>query len=64
MGFKHEGVESIQRVLKNREFKYEISLKPNYSFESTGTQVQYCDEDDIEEMINEIVYCDGIIIKK
>lgn len=33
-------------------------INPNYSFESTGTQVQYCDEADIKEIINEIIYCD------
>lgn len=61
---EHDGIESIQRVIKNRQIKYEIILKPNYSFESTGTQIQYCDESDIEEMIGEIIYCDGVDISR
>ena len=63
MDIKHEGIRSIQKVIRNRQIKYEIALKPNYSFESTGTQVQYCDEADIKEMISEIIYCDGEHIK-
>ena len=55
----HKWVASIQKVLRNKEFKYEIKLKPNYSFESTGTQIQYCYENEINEMLDEIVYCDG-----
>ena len=64
MDIKHEGIQSIQKVVRNRQIKYEIALKPNYSFESTGTQVQYCDETDIKKMISEIIYCDGEHIKR
>jgi lipoate-protein ligase A len=49
MDIKHMGIESIQEVVKNKQIKYEIVLKPNYSFESTGTQIQYVNEEDIEE---------------
>lgn len=64
MDIKHEGIQSIQRVVRNRQIKYEIALNPNYSFESTGTQIQYCDEADVEEMIGEIIYCDGEHIER
>ena len=64
MDIKHKSIQSIQRVVRNRQIKYEIVLKPNYSFESTGTQIQYCDETDIEEMVGEIVYCDGENIER
>lgn len=64
MDIKHEGIQSIQKVVRNRQIKYEIALKPNYSFESTGTQIQYCDKADIKEMISEIIYCDGERIKR
>ena len=64
----YEGVESIERVIKNRKLVYEIILKPNYSFQSTGTQVQYVDEEEyIKEMLEEIIYCDGetiVLVKK
>ena len=59
---RYTGVESIQKVIINRQLKYEIILKPNYSFESTGTQLQYCECDDDKELkslLNEIIYCDG-----
>ena len=59
MDIKHMGIESIQEVVKNKQIKYEIVLKPNYSFESTGAQIQYVNEEDIEEMVGKIVYCDG-----
>ena len=64
MDIKYEGVQSVQRVVKNKQIKYEIILKPNYSFESTGTQIQYCNETGIEEMVNEIIYCDGEHIER
>lgn len=58
---RYVGVESIQKVIRNRKLKYEIILKPNYSFESTGTQLQYCECDDgeLKSLLNEIIYCDG-----
>lgn len=59
MNIQHKGIRSIQEVIRNKETKYEIVLNPNYSFESTGSQIQYVDKEYIEEMINEIVYCDG-----
>lgn len=64
INIKHKGIRSIQKVVRNRQIKYEITLNPNYSFESTGTQVQYCDETNIKEMIDEIIYCDGEHIER
>lgn len=61
---KHEGIKSIQRVIKNRKVKYEIILKPNYSFEQSGSQIQYVDEYDIASTIDSIIYCDGNDIRR
>lgn len=60
-----DGIESICRVVKYGEIKYEIVLKPSYSFESYGGQVMYCDsEEDIDELRKEIIFCDGNIVKR
>ena len=60
-----DGIESISKVVKYGRIRYEIVLKPNYSFESYGGQVMYCDsEKDIDELKKEIVFCDGNIMRK
>ena len=51
-------IESIDRVRFYGKIKYEITLNPGYSFESSGGQVMYCDTpSDIEELKKEIVFC-------
>ena len=56
MDIKHEGVESIQKALFFGHIKNEIKLKPNYAFRCSVTQVQYCEGDEIESLVDDIVY--------
>lgn len=57
---KDKRIKSIERVLKNRELKFEIILNPNYSFESSGGQIMYCStKKELNELKKEIIFCDG-----
>lgn len=62
---KDKRIESICRVVLYGQVKFEIKLKPNYSFESSGAQIMYCSsEKEIDELKNEIVFCDGKIVSR
>lgn len=62
---KDERIESICRVVLHGQIKFEIKLKPNYSFESSGAQVMYCSsKKEIDELKNEIIFCDGKTVSK
>ena len=56
-------IESICKTIWCGKLKYEVRLAPNYSFSSTGNQVQYVDNiKELYELTKEIVFCDGVRI--
>lgn len=60
MKIQHEGIESIQKVVRHNSAEQKVELKENYYFSSSGTQTQYFDsEEEICNHLDEITYCDG-----
>ena len=60
MKIQHEGIESIQKVVRYYGIEYKVELKENHYFSSSGTQTQYFDsEKEICNHLDEIVFCDG-----
>lgn len=60
MKIQHEGIESIQKNMRNGSIEHKVELKEYYYFSSSGTQIQYFDsEEEIYNRLDEIVFCDG-----
>ena len=45
MKIQHEGIESIQKNMRNGSIEHKVELKEYYYFSSSGTQIQYFDSD-------------------